>query len=128
MTAQRIEFGLRDTTDAGCACCAPATGSAHTGSAHAGGGAHAHGAGHAGVEASVSAVSAEVLVTGMTCSHCVASVTEELTEIAGVDAVVVDLNAGGVSRVTISSDAPIDAEAIRAAVEEAGYALAGPAA
>jgi len=72
--------------------------------------------------ASPSAVSEEVLVSGMTCSHCVASVTEELSEIAGVDAVTVDLNAGGVSRVTIHSGEPIDAATITAAIEEAGYA------
>ena len=61
----------------------------------------------------------------MTCSHCVMSVTEEITAIDGVENVSVDLNAGGSSRVTIHSAAPIDAERVRAAVEEAGYALAG---
>ena len=36
----------------------------------------------------------------------------------------VDLHAGGVSTVTVSSAAPVDAERVRAAVEEAGYSLA----
>lgn len=61
----------------------------------------------------------------MTCSHCVMSVTEEITAIDGVENVSVELNAGGPSRVTIHSAAPVDAARVRAAVEEAGYALAG---
>lgn len=65
----------------------------------------------------------EILVSGMTCGHCVASVTEELGEVPGVLDVHVDLEAGGDSRVTIESAAPVDAEAVRAAVEEAGYRL-----
>ncbi len=60
-------------------------------------------------------------VTGMTCGHCVASVTEEVQEIAGVDDVAVDLASGAV---TITSSAPITDDAVRAAVEEAGYQLA----
>jgi copper ion binding protein len=59
-------------------------------------------------------------VTGMTCGHCVASVTEEVQEIAGVTDVAVDLASGSV---TVTSDAPIDDAAVKAAVEEAGYAL-----
>ncbi|HCJ49909.1 MAG TPA: hypothetical protein DHW40_11360, partial [Microbacterium sp.] len=61
----------------------------------------------------------------MTCSHCVSSVTEELTALDGVENVTVDLNAGGTSRVTIHSAGPIDSDAVKAAVEEAGYTLAG---
>ena len=60
-------------------------------------------------------------VTGMTCSHCVASVTEEITEIAGVETVDVVLESG---RVTVTSSQPLDPAAVEAAVEEAGYALA----
>ncbi|MDX6744745.1 heavy-metal-associated domain-containing protein [Actinocorallia sp. A-T 12471] len=58
-------------------------------------------------------------VKGMTCGHCTASVTEELGEVAGVAAVSVDL-AGGL--VTVSGDGFTD-DAVRAAVEEAGYAV-----
>lgn len=65
-------------------------------------------------------------VTGMTCSHCVASVTEELSALDGVTDVVVDLAAGGTSAVTITSDAPLDTAQVAEAVDEAGYALAGP--
>ena len=64
----------------------------------------------------------------MTCSHCVSSVTEELTAIDGVENVTVDLNAGGISRVTIHSATSIEASIVRAAVEEAGYALVGSSA
>ena len=60
-------------------------------------------------------------VSGMTCGHCVASVTEEVGEVAGVTDVQVDLASG---QVTVTSDAPIEAAAVRAAVEEAGYQLA----
>ncbi|OBB76772.1 heavy-metal-associated domain-containing protein [Mycobacterium sp. 852014-52144_SCH5372336] len=62
-----------------------------------------------------------VTVTGMTCQHCAASVREELGEIPGVKAVDVDVASGAV---TIDSDAPVGADAIKAAVEEAGYKLA----
>jgi copper chaperone len=61
-------------------------------------------------------------VTGMTCGHCVASVTEELSEIDGVTDVAVDLPTGAV---TVTSTAPVDTADVRAAVEEAGYQLAG---
>ena len=60
-------------------------------------------------------------VTGMTCGHCAASVTEELTELAGVETVDVVVETGAV---TVTSAAPLDESAVRAAVEEAGYALA----
>lgn len=62
-------------------------------------------------------------VSGMTCGHCVASVTEELSELAGVDSVSVDLNAGGVSTVTVESETALDEDTVRAAVSEAGYEL-----
>ena len=61
-------------------------------------------------------------VTGMTCGHCVSSVTEEVSELAGVRDVQVDLDSG---RVTVTADAPVGADKVRAAVEEAGYSLAG---
>jgi copper chaperone len=63
---------------------------------------------------------AEYTVTGMTCAHCVASVTEEVLEIPGVNEAAVDLPTGGL---TITSDQPIPDTAVRAAVEEAGYEL-----
>jgi copper ion binding protein len=61
-------------------------------------------------------------VDGMTCDHCVRSVTEEIGSIDGVTEVRVDLSTGGV---TVTSEQPLDAAQVRAAVEEAGYGLAG---
>lgn len=59
-------------------------------------------------------------VTGMTCSHCVAAVSAELGALAGVTEVHVDLVAGGISTVTVSSDAPLTTGQITAALDEAG--------
>ena len=59
-------------------------------------------------------------VSGMTCAHCVAAVNEEVGRLDGVSAVDVDLNAGGESRVTVTSAAPLPVEAIREAIDEAG--------
>lgn len=99
-----IDLGLKDTT-AGCACCATST----------------------VAETPVPMPAAEtddILVSGMTCSHCVSSVTEQLTGIDGVQSVTVELNAGGTSRVTIHSASALDPAQVKAAVDEAGYALA----
>ncbi len=59
-------------------------------------------------------------VTGMTCGHCVSSVTEEVSALAGVSDVSVVLESG---QVTITSEAPLDESQVRGAVEEAGYSL-----
>jgi copper chaperone len=56
-------------------------------------------------------------VYGMTCDHCVRSVTEEVSEVAGVESVDVDLNSGRLAVI----GAGYDDEAIKAAVMEAGY-------
>ncbi|MBF8192175.1 heavy-metal-associated domain-containing protein [Nonomuraea sp. K274] len=61
-------------------------------------------------------------VEGMTCGHCVSSVTEEVGRVAGVRGVQVDLAA---KSVTVTSEAPLDVALIDAAVVEAGYELAG---
>ena len=58
-------------------------------------------------------------VEGMTCSHCVLSVREEVAELPGVDVVDVDLASG---RMTVTGG-EIDDDAVRAAVAEAGYEL-----
>jgi copper chaperone len=62
-----------------------------------------------------------VTVSGMTCGHCATSVREEIGNIAGVMAVDVDLASG---KVVIKADVPLDAAAIKEAIEEAGYQLA----
>ncbi|WP_370964186.1 heavy-metal-associated domain-containing protein [Amycolatopsis sp. cg9] len=61
-------------------------------------------------------------VTGMTCAHCVASVSEEVRAVDGVTDVVVDLPTGAV---TVTSSRVLEDARIRAAVEEAGYTFAG---
>ena len=60
-------------------------------------------------------------VSGMTCGHCVQSVTEEVSGIAGVSNVTVSLESG---EVTFISDHEISREEVAAAVTEAGYTLA----
>jgi copper ion binding protein len=61
-------------------------------------------------------------VSGMTCGHCVAAVSEEVGRLPGVTAVDVDLATGAL---TVTGDAPVDDDAVAAAVDEAGYQLAG---
>jgi copper chaperone CopZ len=55
-------------------------------------------------------------VVGMTCDHCVLSVHEEVSEIAGVSAVEVDLDSG-----LLRVDGDVSDAAVREAVEAAGY-------
>ncbi|WP_028721334.1 heavy-metal-associated domain-containing protein [Patulibacter americanus] len=59
----------------------------------------------------------QYVVQGMTCQHCVASVTEEVSEVGGVTGVDVDLASG---RVAVHGTG-VDEEAVVAAVSEAGY-------
>ena len=67
-------------------------------------------------------VSSTYTVQGMTCDHCATSVTEEVSKIAGVSDVRVDITSG---RVVITSDQPVTDEAVVEAVVEAGYQVAG---
>jgi copper chaperone CopZ len=62
----------------------------------------------------------EYTVKAMHCSHCSISVTEKVSQIDGVDAVEVDVPTGSL---TFTSHTPIDPNAVRAAVEGAGYEL-----
>ena len=65
-------------------------------------------------------------VTGMTCEHCAHAVTDELSGLAGVSRVEIDLVPGGRSRVTVTSEAALAEHAVAAALDEAGdYRLAG---
>jgi copper chaperone CopZ len=59
-------------------------------------------------------------VTGMSCEHCVAAVNAGVSELPGVNGVDVDLESG---EVTVRGSG-VDPEAVRAAVEAAGYGLA----
>lgn len=103
-SSQTGDLTLTDANSS-CACCAP---------------------GHAEqteTKVGASTTSADFLVAGMTCGHCVASVTEELSSLDGVEEVNVALNAGGTSKVTVASASPIDIQKVRNAVAEAGYDL-----
>ncbi|WP_261167253.1 heavy-metal-associated domain-containing protein [Microbacterium sp. Marseille-Q6965] len=105
MAVERIELGKKDTSGAGCACCAaPETATTATTSAQVG-------------ETEV------IRVEGMTCGHCVSAVTQELSAVGGVEGVDVDLVAGGVSTVTIRHSEPLSPDAVDAAVSEAGYSV-----
>jgi copper chaperone CopZ len=64
-------------------------------------------------------------VSGMTCGHCVAAVTEEIGAIPGVTSVAVSLVPGEVSEVTVDSAPGLSTDAVRAAVDEAGYTVVG---
>ncbi len=64
-------------------------------------------------------------VNGMTCGHCVSSITEELSEVEGVLNVEVILNSGATSKVTVVTDQGVADDAIREAVAEAGFELVG---
>ena len=59
-------------------------------------------------------------VSGMTCEHCVASVSDEVLEVAGVTVVDVDLPTG---RLTVTSDQPVSEDEVALAVDQAGYRL-----
>lgn len=64
------------------------------------------------------------VVKGMTCGHCAGSVTQELSALPGVEGVDVALDTG---KVTVKSEAALTEDAVREAVDEAGYELVGVA-
>ncbi len=74
----------------------------------------------------LSTVTTTVDISGMTCSHCVASVTEELEAREGGDTVSVDLNSGGLSHATIGSAKPLTPTRVALAIAEAGYTVVWP--
>ncbi|MEW2618855.1 heavy-metal-associated domain-containing protein [Streptomyces sp. NPDC048106] len=63
-------------------------------------------------------------VTGMSCGHCEGAVSGEISQLPGVASVQAVASSG---EVTVVSAAPLDDEAVRAAVDEAGFELAGKA-
>ncbi|MGW2742144.1 heavy-metal-associated domain-containing protein [Streptomyces sp. NPDC001450] len=69
-------------------------------------------------------VTAVYKVTGMSCGHCEGSVSSEISQLPGVSSVKAVASTG---EVTVVSEAPLDDEAVRAAVDEAGFELAGRA-
>ena len=106
-TTTQNELGV---TEASCACCSTAEGSTGTAAVDT-----------AAVGAGLTTNTYEV--TGMTCGHCVTSVTEEVSRLDGVKNVDVQLVTGGASRVTVSSADVLDRETVAAAIDEAGYEL-----
>ena len=63
-------------------------------------------------------VTTSIKVAGMTCQHCVTSVTEEVSALHGVQSVNIDLASGNV---IIESEQDLSDSALQAAVQEAGY-------
>lgn len=66
----------------------------------------------------------KLAVTGMTCGHCVAAVTDELQGVQDVQDVSIELHAGGTSLVRVLSELPLAEALLRKAVDEAGYEVA----
>jgi copper chaperone len=64
-------------------------------------------------------------VSGMTCGHCVGAVTKELSALPGVREVQVQLVPDAASSVAVISDEPLAVDAVREAIDEAGYELVG---
>lgn len=108
----RIDLGLTASgTTGGCAC---GGGEACACGSH---GSHGH--------STTTGTSVQSIgVVGMTCEHCVRSVTEELAAYPDVSGVDVSLVPDGVSTVTVNSSRPLGREEIAAAVADAGYRLA----
>ncbi|WP_328888962.1 heavy-metal-associated domain-containing protein [Streptomyces sp. NBC_00316] len=75
-------------------------------------------------EATMGGVTTVYQVTGMTCGHCEGAVSEEVSGIEGVTSVEAVASTG---RVTVVSMVPLTEDAVRAAVDEAGYVLVGQA-
>ncbi|MEE1739387.1 heavy-metal-associated domain-containing protein [Streptomyces sp. BE147] len=97
-----------ETPQATGSCCTPA-GTCHDGAA----------------DVQVGAVTTVYEVKGMTCGHCEGAISEEVSGIEGVTSVKAVASTG---RVTVVSQAPLAEDAVRAAVDEAGYELVGQAA
>ena len=69
----------------------------------------------------MSPITTTISISGLTCGHCVASVTEELEALEDVSNVTVELNKGGISRATIVSGNEFPPARLAEAVAEAGY-------
>lgn len=72
----------------------------------------------------MSSVTTTYKVSGMSCGHCEGAVSSEISEIEGVTSVKAVASSG---EVTVTSGGEVDYEAVRAAVDEAGYELTGRA-
>ncbi|WP_299165548.1 heavy-metal-associated domain-containing protein [uncultured Arthrobacter sp.] len=99
------DLTLTDKSSSGCACCATQETPEQS------------------VPAAADDVTANFAVTGMTCGSCASRVTSAISAIGEVKDVRIDLVSGGASTVTVLSNQPVPAEAVRSAVEQAGYQL-----
>ncbi len=66
--------------------------------------------------------SSVIAVTGMTCEHCARAVSAEIGSLSGVRHVEVNVESG---QVTITAEPLPEVSALQAAVEAAGYKVAG---
>jgi copper chaperone CopZ len=105
MTAETAQNSATAEATSG-SCCSPSGSCGTTGAA----------------EVQVGAVTTVYQVKGMTCGHCEGAISGEVSELAGVSSVKAVASTG---QVTVVSAAPLDEEAVRAAVDEAGYELVG---
>jgi copper ion binding protein len=62
----------------------------------------------------------EILISGMTCGHCVKRVENALLEIDGVNSVVVSLDE---KRATIDAEDLIEDQLIKDAIDDIGYTV-----
>lgn len=98
-----FELSVTDKSSSGCGCCATSAA--------------------APVTPAADGLAASYGVTGLTCGSCAARVSSAVNALDHVTDVAIDLVKGGTSTVTVHSDQPVPAAAIRAAVEGAGYQL-----
>lgn len=75
------------------------------------------------VEATPIVSKVELNISGMTCGHCVSAVSEELNSLPEVQDVEVILNTQGDSTAILSAQGQVTEDALRQAIEEAGYTL-----
>ncbi|MFI0979511.1 heavy-metal-associated domain-containing protein [Streptomyces sp. NPDC021093] len=106
MTAETQTPAAGEAAQTSGSCCSPSGSCGSTGAA----------------DVQVGGVTTVYQVQGMTCGHCEGAVSGEISEIAGVESVKAVASTG---QVTVVSAAPLDEEAVRAAVDEAGYELVG---
>ncbi|MFF1881945.1 heavy-metal-associated domain-containing protein [Pseudarthrobacter sp. NPDC058196] len=103
----RTQLPLASTAQQGCGCCSPAVDSRPATAA----------------EPAAQGANARYDVEGLTCGHCVRTVEQAVSGVAGVESATVDLVPGGTSRLTVTGTA--DREALAEAVSSSGYVLAG---
>lgn len=106
----RTQLPLASAAQQGCACCSPAADARPAAAA-------------ADTRRATQGSNARYDVEGLTCGHCVRTVEQAVSRVAGVESATVDLVPGGTSRLTITGAA--DPEALAEAVSASGYVLAG---